>query len=427
MISVCYTSARPALVPGRVQEWLERAADPEAIEFVVTIDVGHADQKEAFARLPRTRAFVNHGRPCCVDGWNLAARKARGSILVQCSDDLHPPERWDAVVRDRLADGASSAVLAISDGCTARLDFIPHAILTRRYYREFGYLFHDAYWSMWSDNELTAVARRRNAVIEALDIQFAHSHGQVHDDVRVRHEAPHHQGDGQRTFAFRQQHGFEPWMFDAFASEDGDSDGFYSPNWRTRLAAYWESPPRSAADYLALHRESHERRTQRLGPPAVVEGFQVLISTVPERRAFLDLLTAELARQGISFLIDDRPGDDGDGRARLAARATARYVTFMDDDVWVSHNYGELVGDAIANNADAPDVILHDVVSTDGGGRPRPTHFSFEREAADLPECRLRAPDHSMVWKREIAMSRQAAGWARIRGLIRFHEALRPQ
>src|SRR5882762_10333280 len=78
MISVCYTSARPALVPGRVQEWLERAADPEAIEFVVTIDVGHADQKEAFARLPRTRAFVNHGRPCCVDGWNLAARKARG-------------------------------------------------------------------------------------------------------------------------------------------------------------------------------------------------------------------------------------------------------------------------------------------------------------------------------------------------------------
>jgi len=111
----------------------------------------------------------------------------------------------------------------------------------------------------------------------------------------------------------------------------------------------------------------------------------------------------------------------------LAARATARYVTFMDDDVWVSHDYGELVGDAIANNADAPDAILHDVVSTDGGGRPGPTHFSFEREAADLPECRLRAPDHSMVWRREIAINRQAASWARIRGLIRFHEALRPQ
>jgi len=42
MISVCYTSARPAVVPARVQEWLARAADPEAIEFVVTIDAGHA-------------------------------------------------------------------------------------------------------------------------------------------------------------------------------------------------------------------------------------------------------------------------------------------------------------------------------------------------------------------------------------------------
>src|SRR6266496_2340727 len=228
MISVCYTSARPAFVPPRVREWLAGAADPETIEFVVTIDARHADHKAAFARLPRTRVFVNHGRPCCVDGWNLAARKAQGRILIQCSDDLHPPERWDAIIRDRLADGARSAVLAISDGFTARPHFIPHAIVTRRYYREFGYLFHDAYWSMWSDNELSAVAHRRGAVVDAFDIQFAHSHGQIHDDVRVRHEATHFGGQGQRTFTLRERHGFEPWIFDEFAGDDGDSDGIYS-------------------------------------------------------------------------------------------------------------------------------------------------------------------------------------------------------
>jgi len=425
MISVCYTSARPAVVPARVQEWLARAADPEAIEFVVTIDAGHAVHQEAFARLPRTRAFLNHGRPCCVDGWNLAARKARGSILIQCSDDLHPPERWDAVIRARLADGARPAVLAISDGYTARPQFIPHAIVTRPYYRQLGYLFHEAYWSMWSDNELSAVAYRRAAVVDAYDIWFAHSHGQVNDDVRARHEMPH-LAEGQRTFDFRQQHGFEPWMFDAFAGEDGDSDGIYSPHWRVRLAAYWEAPPRTAADVLALHRDSHERRTQRWGPQPAVAGLEVLICASPERRELRDLLTTELARQGIPFLVDDGPGDEGERRTRLHARATGPYVTFMDDDVWVSHDYGELVGDAIANDAGGLDAILHDVVVADGGGKPRPTHFSFDREAADVADCRLRAPDHSMVWKREIAMSRQAATWGRIRGLIRFHETARP-
>jgi len=72
LISVCYTSARPGLVPARVQDWIDNASDAEAIEFVVTIDETHAEHQDALARLPRTRLFVNRGRPCCVDGWNLA-------------------------------------------------------------------------------------------------------------------------------------------------------------------------------------------------------------------------------------------------------------------------------------------------------------------------------------------------------------------
>ena len=423
MISVCYTSARPGLVPGLVQEWIARATDVDAIEFVVTVDAHRDGDVRSLTSLPRTRVFVNRGRPCCVDGWNLAARKARGRILIQCSDDLHPPERWDRDVRERLADGARTAVLATSDGLTAGVQFIPHAILTRRYYGELGYLFHDAYWSMWSDNELSAVAHRRHAVIEALDIRFAHSHGQFHDEVRSRHEAPAFHGEGQQTFCFREQHAFEPWKYQAFVTEDGDSDGIYSPNWRTRLPAYWNAARRTDADYLELHRESHARRTQSFGPQAPADGFQALIATRPERRASFELLAAELTRQGVSFLVDDRahvPAEDT--RDELVSRAACRYVTFMDDDTWVSHNYGELIADAIANNGDDPHVVLHDVVDADRDGVPRPTFLSFEREPAELPDCRVRAPDHSMVWKREVATSLRATSWARIRGLLRFHE-----
>ena len=59
----------------------------------------------------------------------------------------------------------------------------------------------------------------------------------------------------------------------------------------------------------------------------------------------------------------------------------------------MSHNYGEPVADAIANNGGSLDVILHDAAHTDGDGTPRPTFFSFDRQAADFPDCRLRPPD----------------------------------
>jgi hypothetical protein len=442
VISVCYTSARPALVPGRVQEWVAKAADVHSIEFVVTIDAALAASQGPLTRLPQTRVFVNRGRPCCVDGWNLAARKARGNILIQCSDDLHPPPRWDAEVRARLADGDRPAVLAISDGLTAGARFMPHAILTRRYYNQLGYLFHDAYWSMWSDNEFSAVAHRRNAVVEALDLQFTHSHGQIWDEVRTRHEGPAFHGTGQQVFLFRERNAFEPWSFATFTSEDEDSDGIYSPNWRARMARYWNASPRTAEHYLALHRESLENRTQTFGASGAATGVEALISAGPGRGAFLELLAAELARQGMPFLVDDRPGvPAGEKRNHLIARATAPYVTFLDDADWVAHNYAEAIGDALAGNGDGVDAILHDVLATVEGAPPKPTFFALDRAEADLADCRIRAPDASMVWRREVAlrepfppegamadadwparMRPHLTRWGRVRGLLRFHE-----
>jgi hypothetical protein len=441
LVSVCYTSARPALIPGRVQAWLASAADAEAVEVVITVDAALAAHRDPLARLPRTRVFVNEGRPCCVDGWNLAARKARGDILVQCSDDLHPPSGWDAAIRQRLGDGDATRVLAISDGFTARRDFLPHAIMTRGYYNLFGYMFHDAYWSMWSDNELSAVAWGRRAVIDASDIRFFHDHGQIHDDVRARHESSL-QTTGYSAFCFRAQNGFRPWQFTGFGEEDGDSDGIYSPNWRTRLARYWSASPRSAAGYLELHRESLRRRNERFGRQAQRPDLQVLIPATAGRRELLDLLTVELDRQGVSYLVDEREGVPvGDRRNDLVARATAPYVAFAGDDGWVSHNYGEIVGDALENNHHQLDALFFDVLATAGDGPPRASHVSVDEGNQDLPDCDIRVPNHLMVWRREVAarapfppapeawdlgwagrVRPQVARWARSHALLYFWE-----
>jgi hypothetical protein len=445
MISVCYTSARPAIVPLRVQEWIECAGDLESIEFVVTVDARFADHRESLARLPRTRVFVNHGRPCCVDGWNLAARKARGEILIQCSDDLHPPSGWDVAIHGKLGKGEEAAVLAISDGLTARLEFMPHAIMTRRYYNEFGYMFHDAHWSMFSDSEFTVVARGRNAVINGLDIQFRHSNGQINDEVRARHEVSQCDGTGSRIFNFRTRSAFLPWAFDAFLTEDGDSDGIYSPNWRTRLAIYWNQSPKTVEHYLGLHRQSAARRADMFGPQAPVEALQVLMTATAEHRDLREVLTGELARQGIELLVEEEAGGPmGERRNRLLARATAPYVTFVDDDEWVSHNYGEVIADAVANNGRELDVILHDVVTTIDDQMPMASFFTVGGENADLADGRVCAANHQMVWKRDIIASEpfgvetgnddaewsrratpRVARWARVRGLLRFREVCR--
>jgi len=444
LISVCYTSARPGLVPARVQDWIANAGNAEAIEFVVTIDETHAASRETLAALPRTRVFMNPGRPCCVDGWNLAARKAKGDILVQCSDDLYVPERWDISIRERLQNGDMSGVLAISDGLTASSTFLPHAIMTRRYYSLFGYMLHDAYWSMWSDNEFSAVAHQQNAVIDGMDLQFRHAHGQINDDVRARHDSPHNTYTGQATFVFRQQNNFQPWKSNNFITDDGDSDGIYSPNWGSRPAIYWNQSSRTAASYLHLHRESSKRRLAMFGTRPAVQDLQVLVPTVPQRRDFLDILLPELTRQGVTYLVDERPGVSvGDKRNDLIRRSEAPYLTFIDDDDWVSHNYAEVISDALANNRHAIDVLLYDVVTTVDDGYPRGSFLSFDLGNQDLPDCYLRTPNHLMVWRREIAarepfpsvnkgedahwagrMRGHVGRWARVRALLYFYESL---
>jgi hypothetical protein len=444
LISVCYTSARPDRVPKQVQDWIASAGDAEAIEFIVTIDEARAAPCEALARLPRTRVFVNRGRPCCVDGWNLAARKARGDILVQCSDDLHVPQRWDVSIRERLSNGATSGVLAVSDGLTASTTFLPHAILTRRYYNQFGYMLHDAYWSMWSDNEFSTVAHQKRAVVDGMDIQFRHSHGQIHDDVRAQHDSPHRTATGNATFIFRQQSGFQPWKSDNFATEDAESDGIYSPNWRARLPRYWNQSPKSVGHYLEQHRESLRLRQTMFGTRPPIDEFQVLIPTVPQRREFLDLLLAELGRQGVSVLVDERVGlPVGQKRNDLLGRATGRYVTFIDDDDWVSHDYVEVISDAIVHNRRDLDVLLYDSLVTVESELPRPSFYSFEQGSTDLPDCYIRLPNHLMVWRREVAskeafpainrgedanwagrMGAHVGRWARVHAFLYFYEFL---
>lgn len=166
------TRGRPQQAAQCRRKWLERAANPDAVEHIFGLDA--SDQ---YARL---LAIHNHawtpGNRGPVDGWNSAAIKAKGQVLVQLSDDWDPPLHWDAMILDALGDLDEEKVLAVSDG--HRQDqLLCMAIMTRKRYEKQGWMFHPEFFSMYSDNLFSKRAWEDGVVVDARDrIQFEHLH-----------------------------------------------------------------------------------------------------------------------------------------------------------------------------------------------------------------------------------------------------------
>jgi glycosyltransferase involved in cell wall biosynthesis len=153
------------------KEWLRRAKNPDAIEHIFAID--HDDEASLPLCLANHIALTTTG---CVAAWNAAARKSRGDVLVQVSDDFEPPMGWDELILAELGDTSTPKVLAVSDG-TRNDDLLCMAIMTRKRYKEQGHMFHPEFISMYSDTWFSHKAFADGVVIDARDrLVFQHNH-----------------------------------------------------------------------------------------------------------------------------------------------------------------------------------------------------------------------------------------------------------
>lgn len=153
------------------KEWLRRAKNPDAIEHIFAID--HDDEASLPLCLANHTIVLSGG---CVGAWNAAAKKSRGEVLVQVSDDFEPPMGWDELILAELGDLSESKVLAVSDG-NRKDDLLCMSILTRKRYEEQGYLYHPEFFSMYSDTWFSHKAFMDGAVIDARDrLVFNHYH-----------------------------------------------------------------------------------------------------------------------------------------------------------------------------------------------------------------------------------------------------------
>ena len=187
--------------------WLNAAAKPSQIEHIFAVD---SDDKVS-CEMAKQFVSVVSDKTSCVAAWNLAAKSARGDILVQLSDDWTPPLNWDQKLLESVKDRdpqKDAFVIAVGDG-SRRDDLLCMAILSRaRYEAQDGEVFHEGYQSVFSDNEFSFRAFRDKCVVDLRQsLIFEHHHpsfgkGQMdatyrHNNQKDRYEA------GQALFKVR--------------------------------------------------------------------------------------------------------------------------------------------------------------------------------------------------------------------------------
>ena len=206
--SLAYTSVRANDIAQVVQLWRGRAEKPDDIEVVICVDEGNAECLAAAQSVPNAKVVIQTEQPFnCVKGWNLAAAHTTGKVIIAVADDFNPPLSWDQLLTDLPQTGwmDNPHVVHVEDGYVHTICVL--AILTRKRYEQFGYIFYPQYESMFCDTEFTEVAYRDSVVIPAKHLFFEHIHCDCGKRPRDVHDKEHSSQDrwnrGETLFNYR--------------------------------------------------------------------------------------------------------------------------------------------------------------------------------------------------------------------------------
>ncbi|MFN7996964.1 MAG: class I SAM-dependent methyltransferase [Bryobacteraceae bacterium] len=188
VFSICHATARPDQWRKIFEQWTKRAANPELVEYVLTVDERWGFGPDTNLAGP-DKICWNKFRRNCVDAWNLAAKAAQGKVLILAADDVEPPQDWDRDLFHAIAEHFHDHTAAVLDR-----EFVPHvhtgtvAILNGKHFAtgllmlskarldRLTYALHPEYESMWSDLEFWAHADQDNCVIDARRVRCIHHH-----------------------------------------------------------------------------------------------------------------------------------------------------------------------------------------------------------------------------------------------------------
>lgn len=146
------------------------------VELVISVDVDDNHSIKAASSVPGATVVIQNVLPGnCTRGWNAAAQKSTGKVLLAISDDSEPMYHWNVALFNVMPEGWMDDpwVIHVNDGLS-KLCTLP--VMTRAWYEARGYLYHPDYTSMFNDEELTEHATLLGQLHDAPKLLFRHAH-----------------------------------------------------------------------------------------------------------------------------------------------------------------------------------------------------------------------------------------------------------
>lgn len=332
-------------------------------KFLISIDEDDATMNNS-AMLGKLKTFTNTevnvgSSKSKVEAINTGLQDQKFDLLVLASDDMIPVfSGWDGrIVRDNFQffPGFDGAV-HYPDGY--RSDIITMSILGFNIYRQFGYVYHPEYKSLWCDNEFTHVVQQLGKY------QFI-------DQVLFKHEHPFNTKGARDHLYFRN---------DALFMRD-------KKVYESRLTQNFDTQQ----PQLSILIPSLNSRSDLLE--------RLLKSLYEQLFKLIDRWSVE-----IRVITDNGEMSVGDKRNQLMGKAQGRYVAFIDDDDTVSDRYLKDLTSAILEGS--PDCVSFKGLMTVDGHNPKEFWFSTKYPlAAEGDGVYLRSPNHLCAVRSDIAKS----------------------
>lgn len=196
IISLIHPSrSRPDQAHKTYQNWMEKAANPQDIEYIMSVDITDPDLAHYYGKFETDQILVSDNKSA-IDAINIAAKKATGNLFIVVSDDFTCPMHWDAKLLEAL-EGKEDYIVKTDDGLQPWMITLP--IMDRKYYGRFGYIYYPGFEHMFCDSDMTTLAdllgRKIKLPIKFLHLHYSQAYGQPKDAINIKNDATWKQGE----------------------------------------------------------------------------------------------------------------------------------------------------------------------------------------------------------------------------------------
>lgn len=216
---------RPQLAFDCFQEWMGNCANPKEIEYILGVDDDDPTLKQyesLFANIDRITcdSFIFNVTDSRngVQALNNTAKviSSTTEVLMSVSDDQGCFKNWDLEifkVLEGIDNFKDPKFIGVSDGLNPYGGTFVYYISNRAYYNKFEWILYPEYDGMWADNDMTKLAQKTGALIDASHLLFQHKHYSLglnkYDAIYEKTNNPVEFKKNEKIFLARQQRNFD--------------------------------------------------------------------------------------------------------------------------------------------------------------------------------------------------------------------------